>query len=273
MGGLQRQFAAIPEAVIFPFNIPTLSGFGSAAGLQFPAAGPQRLAHHRRSSARQSQKFIAAARQRPELGALFTSFDPNYPQIKVELDREKARTLGVPVNDVFQALSADPGRRVRQRLQPLRAALPRLRAGRARRHGSRRRTSARSTFARRPPTRWFRCPRWSPSGSRGQRIDDPLQPAALGRNPGRAGAGLHLRTGARGAGAGVRGDDAQGDGLRLRVDVVPGEGGASLPAPTFILAIVCVFLLLAALYESWRLPWAVLWGRRWSRWARSSASG
>jgi HAE1 family hydrophobic/amphiphilic exporter-1 len=32
------------------------------------------------------------------------------------------------------------------------------------------------------------------------------------------------------------------------------------PAPTFILAIVCVFLLLAALYESWRLPWAVLLG-------------
>jgi len=32
------------------------------------------------------------------------------------------------------------------------------------------------------------------------------------------------------------------------------------PAPTFILAIVCVFLLLAAMYESWRLPWAVLLG-------------
>src|SRR6185369_4893805 len=32
------------------------------------------------------------------------------------------------------------------------------------------------------------------------------------------------------------------------------------PGPTFILAIVCVFLLLAALYESWRLPWAVLLG-------------
>jgi HAE1 family hydrophobic/amphiphilic exporter-1 len=32
------------------------------------------------------------------------------------------------------------------------------------------------------------------------------------------------------------------------------------PAPTFIMAIVCVFLLLAAMYESWRLPWAVLLG-------------
>ena len=40
---------------------------------------------------------------------MFTSFDPNYPQVKVELDREKARTLGVPVNEVFQAMSTAMG--------------------------------------------------------------------------------------------------------------------------------------------------------------------
>ena len=54
-------------------------------------------------------KFLAAARQRPELGNVFTSFDPKYPQVKVELDREKARTLGIPINDVFQAMSAAMG--------------------------------------------------------------------------------------------------------------------------------------------------------------------
>ena len=43
----------------------------------------------------ESRKFIAEARKRPELGALFTAFDPNYPQIKVELDRQKARTLAL----------------------------------------------------------------------------------------------------------------------------------------------------------------------------------
>ena len=35
MGGLQQQFAAIPEAIIFPFNIPTLAGFGAASGFNF----------------------------------------------------------------------------------------------------------------------------------------------------------------------------------------------------------------------------------------------
>ena len=53
-----------------------------------------------------AQKFLAEARKRPELANLFTSFDPRYPQVKVDLDREKARKLGVPVNDVFQAMSA-----------------------------------------------------------------------------------------------------------------------------------------------------------------------
>ena len=108
MGGLRPQFAAIPEAVIFPFNIPTLSGFGAAAGFNFllqDRSGSLTIAQ----LGEQSQKFLAAARQRPELGTVFTSFDPNYPQIKVELDREKARTLGVPVNEVFQALSTALG--------------------------------------------------------------------------------------------------------------------------------------------------------------------
>src|SRR4029079_16337563 len=57
----------------------------------------------------QARAFITAGRQRPELGTLFTSFDPNYPQVKVDLDREKARTLGVPVNEVFQPMSTAMG--------------------------------------------------------------------------------------------------------------------------------------------------------------------
>src|SRR5215831_5024764 len=108
MATLARQFAEIPEAVIFPFNIPTLSGFGAASGFNF-------LIQDRSGSmtvqqlGEESSKFVAAGRQRPELGTLFTSFDPNYPQVKVELDREKARTLGVPVNDVFSTMSSAMG--------------------------------------------------------------------------------------------------------------------------------------------------------------------
>ena len=55
------------------------------------------------------RSFFAAAAQRPELANLFTSFDPGVPQIKLELDREKARTLGVPINDVFAVLQTALG--------------------------------------------------------------------------------------------------------------------------------------------------------------------
>ena len=56
-----------------------------------------------------SRQFMDAARKRPELANIFTSFDPRYPQVKVDLDREKSRKLGVPVNEVFQALSGVMG--------------------------------------------------------------------------------------------------------------------------------------------------------------------
>src|SRR6185436_15138314 len=87
MAELQKQFAGIPEAVVFPFNIPTLSGFGASSGFNF-------LVQDRSGSMTVDQmgenvrKFIAATQQRPELGRVFTSFDPNYPQVKVDLDRE-----------------------------------------------------------------------------------------------------------------------------------------------------------------------------------------
>ena len=56
-----------------------------------------------------AEALRVAAKQRPEIGNIFTSFDPRYPQVKVELDREKARKLGVPVNEVFQALATSLG--------------------------------------------------------------------------------------------------------------------------------------------------------------------
>ena len=71
---------------------------------------------------------------------------------------------------------------------------------------------------------------------------------------------LHLRAGAGGARGRVRGDDAEGDGLRLLRRCPTRRRSRRPPVPTFVLAIVFVFLLLAAMYESWRLPWAVLLG-------------
>jgi multidrug efflux pump subunit AcrB len=108
MAALVPQLSRIPEAVIFPFNIPTISGFGASAGFNFliqdrsGSLSVERLGEI-------GQQFAAAARKRPEVGNIFTSFDPRYPQVKVELDREKARKLGVPINEAFQALATSLG--------------------------------------------------------------------------------------------------------------------------------------------------------------------
>ena len=56
-----------------------------------------------------AQEFLRAAAARPELTGLFTAFDPTVPQVALSVDREKARTLGVPLPDVFSTLQASLG--------------------------------------------------------------------------------------------------------------------------------------------------------------------
>jgi HAE1 family hydrophobic/amphiphilic exporter-1 len=258
MAHLQQQFAAIPEAIIFPFNIPTLSGFGAASGFNF-------LIQDRSGSmsvqelGEQTRKFLAAGRQRPELANVFTSFDPSYPQVKVELDREKARTLGVQVSDAFQALSASMGgtyvndfnrfgRLYRVYVQA--DAPSRLKAD-----------DIGKIYAR--------------SKTTGEMI--PLSTLVTTKDI--AGTELttrfNLQRSVEIQGAPARGYTS-GQALaaleQVFAETMPTEMGfayssmsyqekiAPPAGPTFIMAIVCVFLLLAALYESWRLPWAVLLG-------------
>src|SRR5262245_54148405 len=258
MAALQKQFAAIPEAVIFPFNIPTLSGFGAASGFNFliqdrsGSMTVEQLGEHARS-------FIAAGRRRPELGNLFTSFDPNYPQVKVNLDREKARTLGVPVNEVFQTMSTAMGgafvndfnrfgRLYRVYVQA--ESSDRLKAEDIGRIYARSKT----TNAMVPLSTLLN-------------IDDISGTELTTR--------FNLLRSVELQGAPARGYTS-GQALaaleQVFAETMPKEMGfaysslsyqekiAPPPTPTFVLAIVFVFLLLAALYESWRLPWAVLLG-------------
>ncbi len=258
MGGLRPQFAAIPEAVIFPFNIPTLSGFGAASGFNFllqDRSGSLTIAQ----LGEQSQKFLAAARQRPELGTVFTSFDPNYPQVKVELDREKARTLGVPVNEVFQALSTSLGGSYVNDFN---------RFGRLYR-----------VYAQAEAETRLKAEDIGKIYVRSKTTNEMVPLATLVTIREVAGAELTTRFNLQRS-VEVQGSPAPGftSGQALAAleqvfaETMPSEMGfayssmsyqekiAPPAGPTFIMAIVCVFLLLAALYESWRLPWAVLLG-------------
>jgi hydrophobic/amphiphilic exporter-1 (mainly G- bacteria), HAE1 family len=102
--GLTKKLFLIPEARILVFGPPALPGFGNAAGFTFElqdrsGGSVERLAD-------QLQKFIAEASKRPELTRLYSGFRPTMPQVKVDLDRQKAQMLGVRVSDVFNTLQA-----------------------------------------------------------------------------------------------------------------------------------------------------------------------
>ena len=255
---LQRELSQIAEAIAFPFNIPTLSGFGAAAGFNFLIQDLSGNITVEQLGAR-TREFLAAARQRPELATLFTSFDPTYPQVKVELDREKARSLGVPVNDVFQTMSAAMGGSYVNDFN---------RFGRLYRVY----VQADADYRRRP----------ADIGDvyvRSQTTNTMIPLSTLVTITSVTGTEITTRfnllrsveiqgTPARGFSSG-QALAALEDVFRKTMPKEMGYAYAQLSyqekvappaAPTFILAIVFVFLLLAAMYESWRLPWAVLLG-------------
>jgi len=99
-----KKFYAIPGARVFAFGPPPLPGYGNVSGftlqLQDRSGGTvEQLAGY-------VNQLKLAASKRPEIGRISTTFNPSTPQVKVDLDREKARVLGVPVDSVFQTLQA-----------------------------------------------------------------------------------------------------------------------------------------------------------------------
>jgi HAE1 family hydrophobic/amphiphilic exporter-1 len=258
MAAIGREVSKIPEAIIFPFNIPTISGFGASAGFKFLLQDRSGTLTVEELGA-QTRSFLGAARQRPELASLFTSFDPNYPQVKVELDRAKARSLGVPINEVFQAMSAALGGNYVNDFN---------RFGRLYRVY----VQAEADYRRRPQDIGEIYVRSKTTGTM-----VPLSTLmSITSVPGsEITTRFNLFRSVEISGAPARGYTS-GQALAALEEVfaatMPKEMGyaysslsyqektAPPAAPTLILAIVFVFLLLAAMYESWRLPWAVLLG-------------
>ena len=99
-----RKMAAIPGARIFAFGPPPLPGYGNVSG--FSMQLQDRSGGSVENLAGYVQQLQAEAAKRPEIGRISTTFQPATPQVKLELDREKARTLGVPVDSVFATLQA-----------------------------------------------------------------------------------------------------------------------------------------------------------------------
>ena len=94
----------VPEAIAFAFSPPAIPGLGNSGGFSFwlqdRSGGSVELLDEN------LQKFLAAARQRPELAGVGSQYSASAPQIFADVDRDKVLKQGVDIRDVYQTLQA-----------------------------------------------------------------------------------------------------------------------------------------------------------------------
>jgi multidrug efflux pump len=101
-GQLNQQFGAIPDAFIALFPPPPVQGLGTTGGFKLQLEDRASLGYAALDTA--TKGFLAKAYQTPELAGIFSSYQVNVPQLYADVDRTKARQLGVPITEVFDAM-------------------------------------------------------------------------------------------------------------------------------------------------------------------------
>ena len=104
---INAAFAKEPESVAFGFSPPAIPGVGTSGGVTFiledrAGGDPQFLSTN-------LDKFMTAARKRPEIGTLTTTYLPSVPQQFVTVDRDKVIKQGVQINDVYRTIQTFMG--------------------------------------------------------------------------------------------------------------------------------------------------------------------
>lgn len=101
---LAKEYFKIPQANVLLFNPPAIQGLGTVGGFEFWIEN--RGEGDYASLEEVTKKLIAKAKERPELTNLTSSIDANAEQLYVDLDRSKARSLGVPINNIYSTLQS-----------------------------------------------------------------------------------------------------------------------------------------------------------------------
>jgi multidrug efflux pump len=101
---LNARLAQLRDGFVFAINPPSIPGLGATGGFEFYVQN--RGGGDTRATAQAVAALLAAARQRPELSGVSTTFRGATQQLFVELDRSKAEVLGVPVKDAFQTMQS-----------------------------------------------------------------------------------------------------------------------------------------------------------------------
>ncbi len=107
MANVNRELAKLPSTEAFAFSPPAIPGIGTSGGITFMledrgGKGIDFLAEN-------TKKFLDAARKRPEFASATTSFYPSVPQMYASVDRDKAVKQGINLSDLFQTLQSFMG--------------------------------------------------------------------------------------------------------------------------------------------------------------------
>ncbi|WP_370546027.1 efflux RND transporter permease subunit [Edwardsiella tarda] len=248
-------FSKINDAMVYPFNLPAIVELGTASGFDFELIDQANLGHEKLTEAR--NQLLGMAAQHPDL---LVGVRPNgledTPQFKLDIDQEKAQSLGVSLSNINQTISAamggayvndfiDRGRVKRVYVQadaPYRM-LP----------SDIDNWYVRSSNGQMVPFSAFSTSRWEYGSPRLERYNglpsmEILGEAAPGKSTGEAMAMMESLVAKLPAGIGY---DWTGMSYQERLS------GNQAPA-LYAISLIVVFLCLAALYESWSIPFSVM---------------
>jgi multidrug efflux pump len=102
LGRAQAGFAQVPEAFTFAFGLPPILGLSITGGFQFMLE--DRVGGDLTQLSAVADSLIDTARKQPEIGNIISTFRASVPAYSVNMDIEKLQTLGVPVSDAYNAL-------------------------------------------------------------------------------------------------------------------------------------------------------------------------
>ncbi|WP_330984054.1 MULTISPECIES: efflux RND transporter permease subunit [Enterobacterales] len=248
-------FSQIKDAIVVPFNLPAIIELGTATGFDFELTDQAGLGHTGLTQAR--NQLLGMVKEHPDM---FVRVRPNgledTPQYKLDVDQEKAQALGVSLSDINQTISAslggsyvndfiDRGRVKKVYVQsdaPFRMLPNDINS-----------LYVRSANGEMVPFSAFTTARWVYGSPRLERYNglpsiEIIGEAAPGKSTGEAMALLEEIAGKLPTGIGY---DWTGMSYQERLS------GNQAPA-LYAISLIVVFLCLAALYESWSIPFSVM---------------
>ncbi|MDO8938388.1 MAG: multidrug efflux RND transporter permease subunit [Methylicorpusculum sp.] len=256
---LNKELSQLPGAIGFSFPPPAIPGVGTSGGVTMIVE--DRAGKDVAYLAENTEKFIAEAKKRPEIAGLFTTGLPSVPQIFVDVDRDKVLKQGVQLSDVYKTLQAYMGsgfinyfNRFGRQWQVYVQAEGEYRKDTQ----SLGQFYVRNSEGNTVPLETLTSIRKTEGPEFTMRYNlFRSQQVSATASPGYSSA--QVMKAMEEVFAATMPTDMGYDYIGMSYQEKKAQEGVS-PAVVFGFAIFCVFLILAALYESWSLPFSVLLG-------------